>query len=114
MIRESKRLLEELFLYEREGYHEVRYNTHGSHHVLNHKNKELYYWKVEYLRRRLSDLGLDVDGTREMLEERLKPHLDIKDRHLLPTKLTKLLSENDNRLEQYHQKENVEEKTSSE
>lgn len=89
MIRESKRLVEELFLYATHGSHKVSSMSYKNHDA-DHKNKEFYYYKVEYLRFRLSELGLDVDGTREMLEERLRPHLDVKHRHFLPTKLTKL------------------------
>jgi hypothetical protein len=63
MIHESKRLLGELFLYAREGCHEVHFNHHtststsSSSQTSDHEN---LYYKVEYLRRRLSELGLDV------------------------------------------------------
>lgn len=89
VIRESKRLLEELFLYARYSFQGVRY-VKQKDHSSDYKSNELYYYKVEYLRLRLSELGLDIDGTREMLEERLGPHLDINHRYFLPTKLTKL------------------------
>jgi len=89
MIRESKRLLEELFLYARYSFQGVRY-VKQKDDSSDYKSNELYYYKVEYLRLRLSELGLDIDGTREMLEERLGPHLDINHRYFLPTKLTKL------------------------
>ena len=88
MIRESKRLLEELVLYARYASHEVRCVKYDDES--DFKRNQLYYYKVEYLRFRLSELGLDVDGTREMLEERLRPHLDTNHQHFLPTKLTKL------------------------
>lgn len=90
MIRESKRLLEELFLYTKYGAHEIRYVNHNDPASDQKEENELYYYKVEYLRFRLSKLGLDVDGTRKMLEDRLKPYLDADHRHFLPTKLTKL------------------------
>jgi len=99
MIRESKRLLEELFLYATYGCHGVRYNKYKDH-ASDYKSNELYYYNVEYLRLRLSEFGLDIDGTREMLEERLRPHLDVNHRHFLPTKLT-ILSEKDTGLDQY-------------
>ncbi len=93
MIRQSKRLLEELFLY-------ARYAPRVGHSIgsdnkesSGYKIDELNYYKVEHLRSRLSDLGLDIDGTRKMLEERLRPHLDANHCQFLPTKLTKLLSE---------------------
>ncbi len=86
IIRESKRLLEELFLYARyaasHGVYCINYDDQGQH-----KSNPLYYYKVEYLRKRLSDLQLNVDGTREMLEERLKPHLEASHCHCLPTRL---------------------------
>lgn len=87
MIRESKRLLEELFLYATYGSHRVHY-TKAKEHLPDYKSNELYYYKVGYLKLRLSELGLDTDGTREMLEKRLRPHLDANHRHFLPTKLT--------------------------
>eukprot|EP00534_Pseudo-nitzschia_fraudulenta_P017722 CAMPEP_0201271696 /NCGR_PEP_ID=MMETSP0853-20130426/39190_1 /ASSEMBLY_ACC=CAM_ASM_000640 /TAXON_ID=183588 /ORGANISM="Pseudo-nitzschia fraudulenta, Strain WWA7" /LENGTH=136 /DNA_ID=CAMNT_0047578349 /DNA_START=53 /DNA_END=463 /DNA_ORIENTATION=+ len=89
IIRESNRLVEELFLYSRYGSHDIRYDE-CNYNSPGHKSNELFYYKVEYLRLRLSALGLDSDGTREMLEKRLRPHLDPDHRHLLPTKLTKL------------------------
>jgi hypothetical protein len=88
MIRESKRLLEEFFLYARYGSQGVHY-IKNKDHASDYKSNELYYYKVKYLRLRLSELGLDIDGTREMLEERLRPRLDFNHRHFLPTKLTK-------------------------
>ncbi|VEU40021.1 unnamed protein product [Pseudo-nitzschia multistriata] len=91
MIRESNFLLEELFLYAREECHSIRYFKYDGS-TLNHESREQNYYKVEYLRLRLSDLGLDIDGNREMLEERLRPHLAIEHRHFLPTTLTKLSS----------------------
>ena len=97
MIRESKRLLEELFFYARYGFQGVRY-VKQKDHASDYKSNELYYYKVAYLRLRLSELGLDIDGTREMLEERLRPHLDINHRHFLPTKLTKLSEKDTGRL----------------
>jgi len=96
MICESKRLIEELFVYSREGCHKVRYNNNnGCRKRCDDKSSllleddKMSYCKIEYLRQRLSELGLDVEGTREMLEERLQPHLDVHHRHFLPTQLTK-------------------------
>ena len=86
MIRESKRLLEELLLYAMYGSDGVRY-TKLNDHSSDYKSNEHHYYKVEYLRLRLSELGLEIDGTREMLEERLRPHLDVNHRGFLPTKL---------------------------
>ncbi len=69
MIRQSKRLLEELFLH-------ARFAPHGGNYIKSddeesgYKIDEANYYKVEYLRTRLSQLGLDIDGTRKMLEER--------------------------------------------
>lgn len=85
MIRESKRLLEELFLYARYASHKISSMNYDD--PAKHKSNQLYYYKIEYLRFRLSELKLDVDGTRKMLEERLRPHLDARHRHFLPTKL---------------------------
>lgn len=93
MIRESKRLLEELVVYASEGCHEVRY-FHYDALAINHKVNRKNYYKVEYLRNRLSDLVLDTDGTREDLEERLRPHLDDSHSHFFPTRLTKLSEQN--------------------
>ena len=86
LIRESKRLLEELVLYARYASHEsysIDYDDPAQHN----KSNQLCYYKIEYLRFRLSELQLDVDGTRKMLEERLRPHLDASHCHFLPTKL---------------------------
>ena len=98
MIRASKRLSGELFVYAREGWHAVRYFKDDGL-LLNHESEEHNYYNVEYLRMRLSYLGLDIVGTREMLEGRLRPHLDMKHQHFLPTRLTKA-SEMKNRHEQ--------------
>ena len=93
------RLQQELYLYEKEGCHESRYSNPSTTTssldgvatamcaaTLSNDN----YYKVEYLRHRLLELGLDTDGSREMLEERLKTHLDLIGlNHFLPTKLTR-------------------------
>lgn len=103
MIRQSKRLLEELFLH-------ARYAPYGGNNINNDDDEsgyeidEVNYYKVEYLRSRLSQLGLDIDGTRKMLEERLRPHLDANHRRFLPTKLTRLLSQRTLQEQQIHVK----------
>ena len=79
---EWKRLQEELFLYEKTGCHEIRYvkfdddddDTIPSTTVtvtatVTIPDNTNFFYKVEYLRHCLSELGLDVDGTREMLEQ---------------------------------------------
>ena len=86
-IRQSKRLLEELVLY-------AKYSSRGiacqNANAPDHKAIEGYFYKVEYLRFRLSQLRLDTDGTRKVLERRLRPHLEEGCRHYLPTKLTQI------------------------
>lgn len=103
MLRESKRLLEELFVYASEGCHAVRYFKNDGL-ALNHESEEHNYYKVEYLRMRLSALGLNIVGTREMLEGLLRPHLDMKHRHFLPTRLTKASEMKNQREQDMHEK----------
>ncbi|VEU43117.1 unnamed protein product [Pseudo-nitzschia multistriata] len=86
-----KRLQNELFLYEKEGCHKIHYNESPDNlESSNNANGGKFYYKVEYLRHRLSDMGLDSDGSRQSLEERLEPHLDSRSRSFLPTKLTRI------------------------
>lgn len=84
-----RRLQDEIFVYENEGCYKIE--CHDM--VCDDEGYEdrNYFYKVAYLRQRLLTMGLSTDGTRQMLEERLAPHLRRKSRQFLPTKLTRRL-----------------------